>query len=124
MMNKEIMKIKESLDKGDNQINDSLSNDYLAKDVLTIKVVRSTYVDEFINCKDVLISYLEKKDYQKILDYVHRIKGVSLYIGANNLYELSSFICDSIRNNLECFDEVMLLIELNEKIITELKDKI
>ncbi len=107
-------------------IDNKLSSDFLASDIDTMKVVRLSYITEYQDISPVILKCLEEGDYKRILEIVHKIKGVSLYIGSNDLYELASYIVTNIRANLypKIEDEIILLTKLNDLIIKCLKERI
>ena len=87
-MSKIYLQVKDVLDNNIDPIDDKISEEYLAGDEETISVVRETYISEFEKASSLIKDFLKQKDYQKILDLVHRIKGVSLYIGSKILNDI------------------------------------
>lgn len=122
-MSKVYNQIKEIIENNLDFIDDNISKEYLANDETTINVVRNTYVLEFSDLSDKLDELLNNKEYQAILDLVHRVKGVSLYIGSQVLYDCSSYICECIRKHLTCDDEIKAIIALNKVVCKSIKEK-
>lgn len=106
-------------------IDNKLSSDYLASDIDTMRVVRLSYIEEYQNISKMILDYLKEEDYGHILEIVHKMKGVSLYIGSKDLYELASYIVTNIRaNNYKIQNEIILLTKLNDIIIKCLKERL
>lgn len=124
IMSKIYLQVKDVLDNNIDPIDDKISEEYLAGDEDTISVVRETYISEFEKASSLIKDFLKQKDYQKILDLVHRIKGVSLYIGSKILYDISSYICDCIRKNIPCDLEIEMITSLNDIVLQKLEERI
>lgn len=118
------LQVKDILENNIVPIDDKLSEEYLAGDQETINIVRKTYILEFETASNSIALLLKQNDYGKILDLVHRIKGVSLYIGSKPLYDASSYICDCIRKNIPCDNEINIICKLNNVILDKLKEQI
>lgn len=105
----------------------SLALEYLGNDEFVYGVMKKNYLKEYQDFELKANSYLSEKDFTKLELIIHKLKGISLYLGSKILYEFCSYLVNTLRNNdfieNELFIEVDFLIKYNHLIYQELQSK-
>lgn len=68
--------------------------------------VKDSFLESYQNYESDYHNFLEEKDYQKVAYYIQSIKGISLNLGAQLLYDASLLAIVSIENKI--FDKKSL----------------
>lgn len=119
-------KIKLMLDNDNSMINMALALEYdggikevfnTVKEGYITNYSRFTSVEELKRCNEFNPNITMEM-------IIHKMKGISLYLGTQELYDYSVYLLGKIRQNEKVLDdELDLLIKLNTRIINELKQK-
>ena len=84
----------------------------LAKDERILK-----YLRKFVDSPDYdgLVSALEQSNYADAFRFSHNLKGVAANLGLQSLYEVSSALCEELRNGEPKVDVTDMLKAVTEK---------
>ena len=111
-----IIVIKELVKNNKVMINKDLSLKYLNDDESLYIETCKNFLKYATDIIAELIIYIENKDYLKVFEIVHRIKGFSIYIGSKQLYDFGDYICIKIRKIKQ-----ENLFKINKKLDDEIK---
>ena len=75
------------------------------------------YLNKFLDNTDLdnLDNFLEEKNYPEAFRTVHSIKGVALNLNLDPLAEVSSVLCEELRNGEPQVDISNMLVDVKEK---------
>lgn len=85
------------------------------------------YYEEYKDINDILLKNLSVKNYQEIRNIIHKIKGISTNLGANELYEKAAEIENDIMNkeNMNQIDDKIIdFIDHHKLVLEEIAQKI
>ena len=85
------------------------------------KVLRRYYI-EYGNLDKTIMPLFINKDYRSISEYLHKIKGISLNIGALRLYDFIEKLEMHLKKNIVKEEEVRLFLKYHARIIKYCKE--
>ncbi len=104
-------------------IDKKIAMQYLANSEKIFDKLKTNFLNTYKNFKPQMESYIKNNDFDSIHNLIHQIKGISLNIGSEVLYDDSIKILDEIRKKgevapflLECYIETfeMCYLELSK----------
>jgi len=82
------------------------------------------YIEEYKDLEDIIMNLLVKNDYLQIREYVHKIKGISLNVGSDKLYQISRELEYKIMLNEVKEEDVKIFVYYNNRILNYSKEKV
>lgn len=84
----------------------------------------NNYYEIYSCLESTLRKFVEEKDYSSIRKVVHKIKGVSLYLGSEKLLEFSKMIEEKIYAEIISDDDILHFIEYHNRILSYIKQRV
>lgn len=122
-MYKSIKNVKEYIAKASVDIDEALALNYLGNDQNVYRIMKTNYLREYQDFEDKIDKCLQNKDNKKLELLIHKLKGISLYLGSNMLYEFATYLVEQVRVNSFIEEEVILLAKFNQLIYLNILDK-
>jgi HPt (histidine-containing phosphotransfer) domain-containing protein len=98
-------------------INHQRALDMLAGSETLLKRSKELYFTNYSTLEDELLELDRQRDYQSISSLLHKIKGFSLYLGSQRLYDTIIMIEDEIADGNYKVDNIMYFIRLHQRIL-------
>ena len=82
------------------------------------------YLEEYGKLENLILQFLESEDYDSIRKLVHKIKGVSLYLGSEKLLALASDIEYKIYNNISSRADILYFINYHNRMLEYVREQV
>lgn len=82
------------------------------------------YLEEYGKLENIILQFLESEDYDSIRKLVHKIKGVSLYLGSEKLLALATDIEYKIYNNISSKTDILCFINYHNRMLEYVREQV
>ena len=90
------------------------------KEDLFLKIL-AIYKEEYQNLSENLTELMKNEKFDDIQKWVHKVKGVSLNIGANNLYQMIHSLHHNLKSNKIEIQEINEIIDYHNLVIRDIE---
>lgn len=124
--NKILFEIKKSLKNNvkTEDFNKNLALSMLDDNEKIYNNILKRYCDSYSDTSNKFYEFLNNDDYQSIREYVHKIKGISLYLGSEKLLEMSKTLEFKIVNNQANEEDIRCFLNYHNRILEYSREQV
>ena len=93
---------------------------YLANSEAIFQKIKTSFCRNYRNAEELLLNAYNEKNYEELYRIVHSIKGISLNIGSDVLYQDASDLCLDFKKEIYNLQHITAFIDTLNNVIIEL----
>lgn len=101
----------------------SLAMEYLGNNERLFKLVSDSFLKSYVNFASLISNLFANKEHDKAYHEIHNLKGITLNLGAEKLYNVTQKLLDSIKENNVSSDVVKEYLDVFNDTYLELSKK-
>lgn len=102
-------------------INRETWSEYLGGSEDMFKVIGTSFLSSYENFEVKLTQAFNKNDLEVCLNEIHSLKGITLNLGMNELYEATKLGCEKIRGGQFTLSDMTAILDVFKPTYNELK---